>query len=322
MTNGHSLRTGLADLLLVAVTVLAALGWVFSRYSLEGLAPLLFMGLRFFASAGILAACDWRSLASLDRGQWRRAVVTGVLLGVQVALWVMGLHHAEHMGVGAFLVSLGVMLVPVVGRLFFSVRTRLYVWLANGVALAGLGLLLLGNDLRLQTSDWYFLATALLFAIYFNVNGRYAARIPALPLTAVQMLVAGAITLGASLGLETWSFSGLPSVMGWFLASVVISTALRFYLLVRAQSHASEAHAAIIMTLEPMWVVLLGALWFGETMSGVQIGGCALIFASLMLCALGNIRTRRARTRATIGTCTETPGVLRLRGTQDGDTRA
>jgi drug/metabolite transporter (DMT)-like permease len=32
-----------------------------------------------------------------------------------------------------------------------------------------------------------------------------------------------------------------------------------------------------------MWTAIAAAWWFGETMSGQQLGGCLLIFAALVL---------------------------------------
>lgn len=286
-------RALVADLALVGVTVLAALGWVFSRESLAVLAPLIFLALRFLLSAVILCIFDLRQLRALDRSQWRRAWGTGTILGLQTLLWVLGLFHAEQMGIGAFLMCLGFVLVPLVGRLLFQVKTHLHTWLAMIVSLTGLGLLLLENQFHLHLSDIYFLGAALVFSLYFNVNGRYSNRIPAISLTVIQLLAAGVVTLTASLLLEPITLTGLSSVLGWVLAAILIATALRFLLLVKAQSQAHPAHAAVIMTLEPMWVVLLGVLCYDESLAPLQVAGCGLIFSGLVVNAVGNVLAKR-----------------------------
>jgi drug/metabolite transporter (DMT)-like permease len=37
------------------------------------------------------------------------------------------------------------------------------------------------------------------------------------------------------------------------------------------------------MTLEPVWVAIMAAIWFGETMSPLQLMGCVLIFAAVLV---------------------------------------
>lgn len=48
-------RTTLPDVLLVAVTLIAAISWMFSKESIALMPPLLFMGLRFLLAAVFLA---------------------------------------------------------------------------------------------------------------------------------------------------------------------------------------------------------------------------------------------------------------------------
>ncbi len=51
----------------------------------------------------------------------------------------------------------------------------------------------------------------------------------------------------------------------------------------RAQGMAPPSHSAIIMTLEPVWTALLASLWFAERMTPLQLSGCGLIFAAMLV---------------------------------------
>ncbi|MFC6669369.1 hypothetical protein [Marinobacterium aestuariivivens] len=55
--------------------------------------------------------------------------------------WILGLFHATHLGVGAFISSLGVVLVPVVGWLFFRQQPTASTWVAVLVATLGMACL-------------------------------------------------------------------------------------------------------------------------------------------------------------------------------------
>lgn len=280
--------------LLVSVTILAALGWLFSKEALAAMNPFFFLGSRFVLAALVVALMNPQALKALTRIQVRRALVTGTVLGVNLLLWVLGLYHAESMGIGAFLVSLGFLLTPVIGVLLFRVSTHPHTWIALCVATCGLGLLSLSKGFSPSLSDNLFLASAVVFAFYLNFNSRYAANIPSVPLTVIQLTAAGLVTLFASALTEPAPTVEVTSVLGWFAASVLIATSLRFFLLVKAQTTASVAHGAVILTLEPVWTALLGMVWFGERMNHMQLSGCALIFGGLLVNAVGNsLRLRR-----------------------------
>ena len=272
-----------ADLLMVSVTVLAAAGWVFSKQALQGLPPALFLGVRFVLAGMLLAVIGFHQLRRLDTGELLRAGLTGAVMGVALLCWIQGLSQASNMGVAAFITSLGVILVPVVGRVLFGISVSMSTWNAVLVAGVGIGCLALEQGLRLAPSDLYFVATAFGLAVHFNLNTRYAIRIPVLALTAVQLSVVGGLALLISIAVEPWPTDVSAEVMGWLLASIVIATSLRFFLQVKAQSLAPLAHAAIIMTLEPVWTALIAAAWLGERMSGTQLAGCSLIFLALLI---------------------------------------
>lgn len=280
MRNDVSLH---ADFWLLLVTVLAAFGWVFSSLALEGMAPLLFMAGRFLVAGLVLALPGWRSLKALSSQSWRYSLLTGAVMGLAMAFWINGLARAESMGIGAFLTSLGVVFVPIVGRLFFGASTTTSTWLAMAVALIGLAMLRLEGGFALSPSDGFFLGAALVFSLHFNLNSRFARHIPALPLTTIQLMVTGLVCLLLSLFFEARPAWPGMSIFGWLLASALVATCLRFWLQVKAQGLASVSHAAIIMTLEPVWTALFGLILFAQYLSLLQLLGCVLIFSALLI---------------------------------------
>lgn len=273
-----------ADAMLVLVTILAALGWLFSRHALKGMPPLHFMATRLLLAGGILAAFGWRQIRELSRRDLIRSCgSTGIAFGIGISLWILALQNAKSMGVGAFITSLGVVFAPLVAWLMFRVRVTAATWLAVAIATAGMACLSFEKGLSLSLSDLFFVGCAVAFSVQFNLNSRFAARIPALPLTAVQLVIAGVFALILSLMTESWPSSISAETAGWLAASIVLSTCGRFFLQVKGQSMASVSHAALIMTLEPVWTALLAATLLGERMTAMQIFGCVLIMLALLV---------------------------------------
>ncbi|HET8800119.1 MAG TPA: DMT family transporter [Marinobacter sp.] len=296
MSDAHK-----SDLFLVVVTLMAAISWMFSKEAVLLMPPLLFMAVRFLISGLVLALIAYRPLRRLSFDQVRRAVAVGMVFGVAMSLWVMGLFYISSMGEGAFLTSLGVVIVPIIARLMFKEAQPASTWLAIPIAVAGLALLSLRNGFQPEPGQLFFVAAASIFALYFNLNTRAAnqrtlvnrrgesvekQRIPALPLTALTLLTVGLVTLLESLVLEPWqpTFFDPPALLVWWvLASAIVGTAGRFLLQTYAQSLSVHSHGVVILVLEPVWVALFAAGWFGESMTGLQLAGCGLIFAALLV---------------------------------------
>lgn len=294
-------HAGKADLYLVIVTLLAAISWIFSREAILLMPPLLFMSLRFLLAGALLAVIGHRQLRQLTAAAGLRALKVGLVFGAGMSCWVMGLFFGTHVGEGAFLTSLGVVLVPVVSRLVFHEPQPRSIWLALPVASIGLALLSLKNGFHPEASQIFYVLAATIFALFYTLNTHAAThrdirnddgastrqeKIPALPLTAIVLTTVGLLTTVLSLLFEPWQptlthFSA--AMAGWIVASVVLGSAARFLLQTHAQSLSNHSHGVVIMVLEPVWVALLAALWFGETMSHIQLTGCGLIFASLLI---------------------------------------
>lgn len=279
--NGeHSAK---ADFLLLITTLLAAAGWIFSKEALAGLPPLLFIGTRFLAASLLLCAFCIPQLRAINRRELGGALIVGVLFSTSMALWIMGLAYCSHLGEGAFICSLGIVLVPVFARLFFHERPPLSTWLALPVSLAGFGFLSLERGFRVEVGQVFFLGSALVVALMFNVNSRVVRKVPVLPLSAIQMLVVGLLVLPAGLVVEKWPDHIPASVLGWLAASAFIATTLRFFLQLYGQSLTMPSHAAIIMMLEPALTAVAAAWWYGESMNAMQLTGCLLIFIALIV---------------------------------------
>jgi drug/metabolite transporter (DMT)-like permease len=280
LPHQHHLK---ADLLLVIVTLLAAAGWIFSKETLQGMPPILFIGTRFLLAGIVLALLGLSAFKTLSAQALKRSLMTGAVFSVAMMCWIMGLFNAHHVGEGAFITSMGVVLVPIMARWIFGDTPPASTWIALPVAVAGLALLSLDNGLHLDSGQLFFLAAATIFALHFNLNTRMVAEVPVLVLTSIQLIVVGIVALSVSSNVEVWPEQVSGNIWAWFLASAVIATSLRFYLQTFAQGLAPASHAAVILTIEPIWTTLLAGWWFGEVMSVVQWLGCGLIFSALLI---------------------------------------
>ncbi len=272
-----------ADMLLVLATLIAAMGWIFSKESLVGFSPLFFIALRFLGAGLVLAFFCLKPLLNLNKQQLLSALKVGVMFGCAMVFWVLGLQHSQHLGIGAFLNSLGIIMVPLLNFALGGEKPSRFAYLSLPFVLLGMAFLSLDSEFSFGLGEWCFLMAAFFLAFMFIFNSRAAACIPALPLTTIQLLITGLITGFFSLIFEEWSFQQPPAIWGWFAASLLLATSLRFLLQTYAQALAPPSHTAIIMTLEPVWTAILASFWFTEIMSSFQLIGCSLIFIAVLV---------------------------------------
>lgn len=271
-----------ADLILVFVTLLAAAGWIFSKEAINGFTPLLFIGVRFTLAGMLLAIIGYNSLKVVSARELVRMSLVGVVFSIALMIWITALHLGDSLGVGAFLNSLGVIMVPIVAMLFGDKVPRA-IWYSLPPAIIGLACLALDGELGFGYVEGLFLLSALIFALYFNLNGRAAMKVSAIALTSVQLMVVGVVALMGSVLTEQWPESISFESYAWLSASILLATSWRFLLQTKAQSLAPPSHAAVIMVLEPVWTALLAIVWLDEQMTQLQLLGCVLILSALVL---------------------------------------
>lgn len=302
------LRTLLSktDILLIGVTLLAAVSWLFSKEALGLMPPLLFISVRFLIAALILFFIARQHLHQLSVKQLKRCIGVGLVFGAGMSFWVMALSVTHHVGEGAFLTSLGVVLVPVFARLFFAERIPLSTWASLPLAVAGLALLTAAKPGNFEPGQLLFLIAAGIFAMFYILNTRVASggqrhdAVPPVLLTAVALAVVSLLCGALSLLFEWPQIRQQvisPTLVYWVLLSAVVGTALRFWLQTYAQSLSSQSHAVVIMVLEPVWTALMAAFWLGESMHTYQLLGCTLIFFSLLLRNISGLTAMRLKRR-------------------------
>lgn len=271
-----------AELFLVLTTFIAAWGWVFSREAIQGIPIFAFLGSRFLLAAIILLSFCRGKHNKIRLRQLPSILMTGGWMALNLVLWIYAVATTDSIGEGAFIMSLAMLFVPLVGWVVLKIRPSRYFWEALPIAILGLACLtLFTGQVQLKSSQLWFLAAAIVQAIYFCYTSLYTRSVPLLPLTTIQLECTGSVGLILSFFLEEWPTTLSTTTLMWFVASVVIATSLRFILQLIGQKNTTTANAAIIMILEPVMTVFVAAIWYHERMSLIQIIGCILILSAL-----------------------------------------
>jgi len=270
--------------MLAAAALLAGAGWLFSIHAIREIPPLIFIGSRFLVAGMFVLPFADDPLAVIRRSsQALWLLAGGVMLGVSMMLWIIGLKLTTNPGVAAFISAMGNLMVPLVGAGLFGWPVGRRLWGAMAVAVIGLGLLFVGPSAGVDSSHAVFAVSAGLWAASIAFVKKVSTALTATTVTAVQLIVSGLTILLVALPLEGRA-AHWPTVagLGWFAASVLIATCLRFLLQFRGQQLVSAGRAGLLMCFEPVWTLLFSVVFLGLVPTTIQLAGCFVIFLAIL----------------------------------------
>ncbi|KUE80492.1 DMT family transporter [Aeromonas schubertii] len=280
-------------LLMLLTTLLAAAGWLFSKEAISELPPAAFIGSRFLLASLLLLPLAWRREGTLSRGALLRAAACGVLMGCSLLLWVTAISQSDALGSGAFIMSIATLMAPLAAWAAFQTRPGRRYWATLPLAIAGLILLSRSTQWGVSLSLLWFLAAATMLGTQLAVHRHFAQSIPPTWLTCIQLAITGLLGTLLSLLTESWPATISTGIWGWFAASVLLATTLRYLLLTLALRQMSTAHAALLMLLEPVWTLVLSVLIYQEPLGALKLAGVALVLSALLFYQLPLLRLPR-----------------------------
>lgn len=287
------------SLMLTVTSFIWGVSFVAQNMALSHIGPLFLNFLRMLLGAAALlpivlflhgrqkkaeAVCPFFTKEELVGGS-----LCGVLLFLSTALQQTGMSFYKEgdpaAGKSGFITAMYIIIVPIAG-LFFKKRPQPHVWLSVLLCFMGLYLLCFQGGRINLLADGLIAGCAFAFSAHIMVVDYYSPKVNGSKLSMLQFFVAGicssccfAVPSERAL-ITTQNFvAALPAV----LYIGIFSCAVAYTLQVVAQKHVINATmACILMSLESVFAALVGAL-FGESMSVVQIAGCVVMFAAVLL---------------------------------------
>jgi drug/metabolite transporter (DMT)-like permease len=252
-------------------------------------APLAVAFYRIFFASLLLAPFaagsalrSWPSLSPRARGL---LLVSGVALGLHFATWIASLSYTS-VAASVLLVNTTPLFTLAFSRVFLGEGVSSVVAAAMGLALAGAGLIAIGDwgqGVNSSTGDLLALAGAVTMSLY-HVIGR-GLRV-ALPLDAYILGVwstAAATLAGLSLAARVSLAGYPPRTYLLLLALAVVPTLGGHGLVNRSLRHLPAPTVGLFLLGEPVGATILAYLVFHEVPSAWTLAGGAVVLGSLVL---------------------------------------
>ena len=222
---------------------------------------------------------------------WQGGILCGVIMAVAASLQQIGLIYTT-VGKAGFITTLYVVLVPIVG-LFLGKKVRPLIWLCVGLAVIGLYFLCMSGTAALGTGDLFVMGCAVAFTFHILAVDHFSPQVDGVKLSMLQFLVSGLVCAVPAFITETEHLAGLAAAWIPLLYTGILSSGVGYTFQVLGQRRTDPTVASIIMCMESVFSVLFGWLLLRQTLSPRELGGCALMFAAILISQLPEPRTMK-----------------------------
>ena len=237
----------------------------------------------FFAVAYAWSSRGKLPLTSSDH---RRLVAIG-LVGYYAASYLdfLGLKYITA-GLERLILYLNPTIVLLLSAVFLGRQLIRTDWIALALAYGGI-VLVFRHDVSFEGDDvglgvTLVFASAISYAVYLVMAGQLVRRLGAIRLTSYAMLVSTAAVAAQFAALNPVSALAQPAeVYGLSVINALLCTVLPVFAIMIAVDRVGASHASLASMIGPVSTILLAFVFLGESISGWQIAGTALVLAGI-----------------------------------------
>jgi len=278
------------DLILALFVVTVwGLSFIAIRWGVDEVAPLLMTALRY-----TFAALPAVFFVRRPNVPWRVLIGYGLAIGVgQFGLLFVAVKLGMPPGLGSLVVQLQVFFTIGLALAFLGERPKPVQWLGALVAFAGIGVIAVERLEGAALVPLLMVVGAAFFWAVGNTVTKQAGKIdmlgfvvwsslvPPLPLLALSLLLEGPGAIPAAAANITWVGGASLLFMAW--CATLFGYGTWSVLLARYPAGLVAPFALLV----PISGIGAAAVLLGETISGIEIAGSALVFAGLLLNVFG-----------------------------------
>jgi drug/metabolite transporter (DMT)-like permease len=280
--------------------VIWGLSFVFQTTAMDTIREFTFSGVRMVLAVLVLFPASILSeklskappMSAEEKRQARKTLLrAGVLCGICLFAGFNLQQFAfvdTPTGKIGFLTAQYMVIVPVLGTIFFHKKIELRIGFSVLLAVFGNFLLCMqkGSLTSFGRGELLSLSCSLFFALQILIVDHYAPRINVISLSCVQFAVAGAMSLICMFVFEHPTVPSILAVAPELLYAGVMSSAGAFTLQLYGQKHTDPVLASMLLCLESVFSALFGWLLLRQSLSAREMTGCAIMFLAIVLALL------------------------------------
>ena len=273
----------LAKPMLFAAAFFWGASFLLMKNALDSIPTGYLIAIRFTAGAPLAALVCWK--------RWKRFTPDYLWRGGLAGLTLFGVYWAQTVGLetttpskNAFLSAVYCVIVPFMAWALFRTRPDRYNVTAALLCLTGVGFVSLTEELTISTGDLFTLLGAVFCAANIIAVSRLGQGKDVMLFTVAQLAAVALYAWVLALTTETFDFSALarPQVLGPMLYLCVMATAVCMALMNIGLVWSEPAPAAVILSLEAVFGVILAVIFYGDPLTPRLLIGFGLIFVGVL----------------------------------------
>jgi drug/metabolite transporter (DMT)-like permease len=283
----------IATVFLILTAVIWGLSYSEQAEAMNSMPPLLFVFLRYLLGTAVLLPGILYARKKPVKHLFTGGIACGVCLAGGEILQQYGLLYTTA-GKAGFLTALYVIMIPVIG-IFINKKSDWKIWCAALISVVGSYLLCSDGTINHfgNFGDLLMLSCALFFAFQFIAIAKFAPDADALQLAAVQFFTVAVISgIAALIAGEQCTVANIISGTRPLLYCGLIAIGFACTVQVAAQKYVHPATASIVLSTASVFAVIWGWLLRDERYSLMNLIGCTLIFAAVLLVQLPEFRQK------------------------------
>ena len=285
-------------LMILLASFLWGTTFVAQMTGMDNLGPFSYAASRFTLGFIFLLAVWFSQSKNRQREMREGRYKSGFIAGIGSGLFMFAASSLQQIamlyttaGKTAFITCLYIVIVPL-GAIILGKLIRIENWIGAALALVGLYLLAIHEDLTFQIGDLIVFVSSFFWAAQILFIDRFASRVDALELSVAQIFVCMTLSFAAMMIFETPTTSAV--IDAWFpiFYGGIMSAGVAFTLQVYGQKYAEPSTAAILMSCESIFGAVSSWILLNEIMTGREIFGCVLMFLGVLVTQIRSIIAR------------------------------
>lgn len=270
------------DVMMLITAIVWGSGFVVTAIALEYLTANQVMAGRFVLATVILSVLFGYKFKNIKKSTLWKGALLGVILYIAFVLQTVGLQYTTP-SKNAFLTALNVVFVPIIAYLIYKRKIDRFEIAGSILAILGISFLSLQGSMTINIGDVFSLACAIAFAFDIFYTNLFVRKEDAISLTIVQFITASVISTTV-----VFLQGGIPTTLEKealysLVYLAVFSTTIAYLFQNMAHQYTTATKAAIILSTEAIFGMLLSVLFLHEVLTGRMVTGAVLIIAAILL---------------------------------------
>jgi len=274
-----------AELFLLSVTLIWGSTFALSKYLLDMISPLFYIGVRFSLALVIFTLFAYRRVIATTKDAFIKGGILGLLLFSGFAAQTIGLQYTGATK-SAFITGMMVVFTPICQIIIERKAPK--VGNILGILLVTIGLYLLtspaGSEFNL--GDGLNLFCAVTFALYIVYLDVFSKGQDPVHLTLAQFVVCAVLGFAAAFLFEPVRFHPTTAAYGALLYLTIFATVIALFIQTRFQKDTTPTRSAVIFSIEPVLAAGIAYVVLGEVLGVPGMFGGALIVAGVLVSEL------------------------------------